>query len=142
MKAFAVLTAILVVLMAGDAFACHIQIHAYDATQSQDADLEGVYVELFDADDNGLGNDVTDFEGLTQGWSVPYETADYYATGVMDGWVCDTVEDTYPAYTNYGWEVWHMPCVPDNEIPEFGVVGASLALVGALGITYLIRKRK
>jgi hypothetical protein len=121
----------------------NVQVHAVD---NDGKDLSGVNVApewKFDqtgwndyfpkektTDDNGLAGDCL--------WlAVNHETIEVnYAT--IDGYTCTRGEDTQIVAENDG-NVLQTVCTPDNQVPEFGVIAALVAVVGAIGIVVVRR---
>ena len=122
----------------------NVKVHAVDNTGK---DLKGVLVapewkfvnitgwnDFFPkektTDDNGLANDCL--------WiAVNHETIEVnYAT--LDGYTCTRGEDTKFVAQNTG-NVLETVCTPVNQVPEFGVITALVAVVGAIGIVVVRR---
>ncbi|MBN2566674.1 hypothetical protein JXB02_01145 [Candidatus Woesearchaeota archaeon] len=122
-----ILAIVLAMLLVPGAFACHEMVHVED---DQANDMPGVWVKL--ASDCGWGpaNDDTAADGWTTNWSV-YGSCLYTASvpNPPDGYTCDTGTDYNTGDQGY----IYLVCTPTGEVPEFGTMGAALALLGAAG---------
>jgi hypothetical protein len=132
-KIFTIFAAMLIVCMA-TALACREKVHVQNENGN---DMEGVNVRL--SSDCGWGpqTDATDHAGWTTTWFV-HSHCTYTASVPTppEGFACDTGTD----YNNNDQGEIHLTCTP-NEVPEFGLIAGTVALIGAGVGLFLIRKR-
>jgi len=123
----------LMVLMTGSALGCHLRVHTTDSSTGND--LPDVDVTVTDGQMT-VGNDDTDANGYTDWFELVHQEKDYWASGVKEGYECETVKHHYVPYT---WDTVELRCTP-SSVPEFGTVGAAAALLGAGLVVFKKRK--
>jgi hypothetical protein len=84
-------------------------------------------------------SDTTDTNGKTMDWYLFKDTKVRVQSAFLEGGVCESGADTEITMKN-GQNTIRIDCELDNEVPEFGVVAAGLALVGAVGGMIVFRR--
>jgi hypothetical protein len=122
----------------------NVEVHVVD---NNGADLSGVVVapevkySIGGWNDAVPKTDVTNFEGIARECSwIVFSGAKLqinYAT--LEGYTCTSKLDTRITATS-GKNMLNVICNPTNEVPEFGVVAGSLALLAGIGIVAFRRK--
>jgi hypothetical protein len=77
--------------------------------------------------------------GITSDWDVLQGVQVNVTSASIEGYTC-TTGDTGTSKNGNGQLLLRTTCTADPAVPEFGVIAAALALVGAMGMIFVSRR--